>query len=150
MLKYVALMKVEYPTFCSQIINYFKSPITDKNGAEKWLRDEEVSLKNQPFLLMESAPAVTNWKPINKLKRPGMDRLSGLQAVAHGSDSVQYFQFRKSRGSSEKFHGVFVRQIELRINDDARIYFRQINVGRTRRAIRPTGEGIFCSTVLVL
>ena len=28
-----------------------------------------------------------------------------MQAVGHGADSVQYFQFRKSRGSSEKFHG---------------------------------------------
>ena len=34
--------------------------------------------------------------------------LSSLQAVAHGSDTVQYFQWRKSRGSSEKFHGAVV------------------------------------------
>ena len=45
MLKYVALMKVEYPTFCSQVINHFKSPITDKKSAEKWLSDE---LKKYP------------------------------------------------------------------------------------------------------
>src|SRR5699024_8282920 len=61
-----------------------------------WFR----SLKNgQPFLLMESTPSTTNWQPISKLKRPGMHLLSSLQAVAHGSDSVQYFQWRKSRGS---------------------------------------------------
>jgi beta-galactosidase len=34
--------------------------------------------------------------------------LSSLQAVAHGSDTVQYFQWRKSRGASEKFHGAVV------------------------------------------
>jgi beta-galactosidase len=62
------------------------------------------SLKRKPFLLMESTPSLVNWKPFNKPKRPGMDVLSSLQAVFHGSDSVQYFQFRKSRGSSEKFH----------------------------------------------
>ena len=28
--------------------------------------------------------------------------------MAHGSDSVQYFQWRKGRGSSEKFHGAVV------------------------------------------
>jgi beta-galactosidase len=28
--------------------------------------------------------------------------------VAHGSDTVQYFQFRKSRGSCEKFHGAVI------------------------------------------
>ena len=31
-----------------------------------------------------------------------------MQAIAHGSDTVQYFQWRKSRGSSEKFHGAVV------------------------------------------
>jgi beta-galactosidase len=66
------------------------------------------SLKKRPFLLMESTPSLVNWKPYNKPKRPGMDVLSSIQAVAHGSDSVQYFQWRKSRGSSEKFHGAVV------------------------------------------
>lgn len=66
------------------------------------------SLKRRPFLLMESTPSGVNWKPYNKPKKPGMDVLSSLQAVAHGSDSVQYFQWRKSRGSSEKFHGAVV------------------------------------------
>ena len=37
-----------------------------------------------------------------------MHLLSSLQAVAHGSDTVQYFQWRKSRGSSEKLHGAVV------------------------------------------
>jgi beta-galactosidase len=43
-----------------------------------------------------------------KLKRPGVHRLTVLQAVAHGSDTVQYFQWRQSRGCSEKFHGAVV------------------------------------------
>jgi beta-galactosidase len=66
------------------------------------------SIMKKPFLLMESTPSLTNWQPVSKLKKPGMHRLSSLQAVAHGSDSVQYFQWRKSRGSSEKFHGAVV------------------------------------------
>ena len=66
------------------------------------------SLKKRPFLLMESTPSLVNWKPYNKPKKPGLDVLSSIQAIAHGSDSVQYFQFRKSRGSSEKFHGAVV------------------------------------------
>ena len=37
-----------------------------------------------------------------------MHVLASMQAVAHGSDTVQYFQWRKSRGSSEKFHGAVV------------------------------------------
>ena len=66
------------------------------------------SLKHKPFLLMESTPSNTNWQAISKLKRPGMHRLASLQAVAHGSDSVQYFQWRKGRGGSEKFHGAVI------------------------------------------
>jgi len=66
------------------------------------------TLKKQPFLLMESTPSTTNWRPTSKLKKPGMHMTASMQAVAHGSDSVQYFQFRKSRGSCEKFHGAVV------------------------------------------
>ncbi len=62
----------------------------------------------KPFMLMESTPSMVNWQPYAKLKRPGMHILSSMQAVAHGSDTVQYFQWRKSRGSSEKFHGAVV------------------------------------------
>ncbi len=66
------------------------------------------SLLRRPFMLMESTPSCVNWTNINKMKRPGMHRLASLQAVAHGADTVQYFQWRKSRGASEKFHGAVV------------------------------------------
>ena len=62
----------------------------------------------QPFMLMESTPSVTNWQLVPKLKRPGLHFLSSMQAVAHGSDTVQYFQWRKGQGSWEKFHGAVV------------------------------------------
>lgn len=77
------------------------------------------SVKHQPFLLMESTPSMTNWQPVSKLKRPGMHELSSLQAVAHGSQSVQYFQWRKSRGSFEKFHGAVVDHYG---NSDTRVF----------------------------
>ena len=66
------------------------------------------SMKQKPFLLMESTPSCVNWMDCNKLKRPGMNMLSSLQAIADGADSVQYFQWRKSRGSAEKLHGAVV------------------------------------------
>ncbi|MGI5885588.1 MAG: beta-galactosidase [Candidatus Spyradocola sp.] len=62
----------------------------------------------KPFFLMESCPSATNWRPYARLHRPGVHKLQSMQAIAHGADSVQYFQFRKSRGSSEKFHGAVV------------------------------------------
>lgn len=66
------------------------------------------SLKKKPFLLMESCPSATNWGKVSKLKRPGVLAAAGIQALAHGSESVLYFQIRQSRGSSEKFHGAVI------------------------------------------
>ena len=73
-----------------------------------FLHDLNRSLKHKPFILMESTPSQVNWQCVNKLKRPGVHELTSMQAVAHGSDSVQYFQWRKGRGASEKFHGAVV------------------------------------------
>lgn len=73
-----------------------------------FLNDHFYNMKHQPFLLMESTPSLVNWHDVNKAKRPGMHFLSSMQMLAHGSDSVLYFQWRKSRGSSEKFHGAVV------------------------------------------
>ncbi len=77
-----------------------------------FVHDQNRSMKaGKPFMLMESTPSITNWQPIPKLKRPGMHLLSSIQAVAHGADTVQYFQWRKSRGSSEKLHGAVVDHV---------------------------------------
>jgi beta-galactosidase len=62
----------------------------------------------KPFMLMESVPSIPTRGHIRKRKKPHMHLLSSLQAVAHGSDTVQYFQWRKSRGCMEKFHGAVV------------------------------------------
>lgn len=67
--------------------------------------------QGQPFMLMESTPSVANWHRVNKLKRPGVLALGAMNAVAHGSDSVQYFQWRKSRGGFEKLHGAVVDHV---------------------------------------
>lgn len=66
------------------------------------------SILKKPFLLMESCPTATNWQSVSKLKKPGILLAASLQAIAHGSDSVQYFQLRQSRGASEKFHGAVI------------------------------------------
>ncbi|MBE1442487.1 beta-galactosidase [Paenibacillus sp. OAS669] len=90
------------------------------------------SILKKPFLLMESTPSLTNWQPVSKLKQPGMHRLSSLQAVAHGSDSVQYFQWRKSRGSSEKFHGAVVDHVG---HEHTRVFRDVAELGRSLAAI---------------
>ncbi len=93
------------------------------------------SIKKAPFLLMESCPSATNWKPINKLKKPGMLLASSLQAVAHGSDSVLYFQLRQSQGASEKFHGAVIDHYG---KEDTRIFREATEVGETLEQIRET------------
>jgi len=62
----------------------------------------------KPFWLMEQTPSVTNWQPYNSLKRPGVMRLLSYQALAHGSETVMFFQMRRSRGCCEKFHGAVI------------------------------------------
>ncbi|QOV18628.1 beta-galactosidase [Blautia liquoris] len=82
--------------------------------------------KNKPFMLMESAPGLVNWHPFNKLKRPGIHMLSSLQAIACGSDTVQYFQWRKGRGSFEQYHGAVIDHLG---RDDTRIFNEVSEVG---------------------
>lgn len=64
--------------------------------------------QGQPFMLMEQTPSQQNWQPYNSLKRPGVMRLWSYQAVAHGADTVQFFQLRRSPGATEKFHGAVI------------------------------------------
>jgi len=90
------------------------------------------SFKKAPFLLMESTPSMINWQEKNMVKRPGMHYLSSMQAVAHGSNSVLYFQWRKSRGSFEKFHGAVVGHDGT---EHTRVFKEVVQVGETLNAI---------------
>jgi beta-galactosidase len=62
----------------------------------------------RPFVMMESTPSGTNWMDVCKLKRPGQHAAASLQALAHGSDTVLYFQWRKGSGGFEQHHGAVV------------------------------------------
>lgn len=73
-----------------------------------FMHNQMRGFQKKPFLMMESTPSLVNWDEENNVKRPGMNYLSSMQAIALGSNSVLYFQWRKSRGSSEKFHGAVV------------------------------------------
>ncbi|MGG3283692.1 beta-galactosidase [Paenibacillus solani] len=65
----------------------------------------------QPFMLMEQTPGVQNWQPYNSAKRPGVMRLWSYQAVAHGADTVMFFQLRRSIGACEKYHGAVIEHV---------------------------------------
>src|SRR5581483_7127659 len=78
-------------------------------GDIAFLHDLNRGLKDgQPFMLMEQTPSSQNWQPVNALRRPGVLRLWSYLAVAHGADTVMYFQWRRGRGGCEKFHGAVV------------------------------------------
>ncbi|MCD8016169.1 MAG: beta-galactosidase [Lachnospiraceae bacterium] len=81
------------------------------------------SLKGgQPFALMEQTPSVSNWLSYCALKRPGVMRLWSYQAVAHGADTVMFFQMRRSIGACEKYHGAVIDHVG---NENTRV-FREV------------------------
>ncbi|MDE6926558.1 MAG: beta-galactosidase, partial [Acetatifactor sp.] len=90
--------------------------------------------REKPFMMMESTPSLVNWHTFNKLKRPGVHKLSCLQAIACGSDTVQYFQWRKGRGSYEQFHGAVVDHIGT---DDTRVFREVAEVGEALKQLAP-------------
>ncbi|MBE6589891.1 MAG: beta-galactosidase [Ruminococcaceae bacterium] len=105
------------------------------------------SIKHRPFMLMESTPSHTNWKEYNKLKRPGQHALYSLQAVAHGSDTVQYFQWRKSRGATEQFHGAVVDHVG---NEHTRVFREVASLGaRLAKLDAIVGTATSCRTALL-
>lgn len=96
------------------------------------MHDLFYSMKGKPFLLMESSPSFTNWQPISKQKKPGIAELAALQTVAHGADSVLYFQWRASRGAEEKFHGAVIGHDG---REDARSFTETAQVGLRLKAL---------------
>lgn len=105
------------------------------------------SLKRQPFLLMESSPSAINWGKVSRLKRPGVLATAGIQALAHGSESILYFQIRQSRGSSEKFHGAV---IDHSGRNDVRVYREVSALGANLRNLTEiTGSGVKAEAAVV-
>lgn len=103
--------------------------------------------RGKPFMMMESAPGLVSWQSVNKLKRPGVHRLACLQAVACGSDSVQYFQWRKGRGSYEQFHGAVVDHIGT---GDTRVFREVAEVGELLTKIAPAAGTLVKSRAALL
>lgn len=73
----------------------------------------------KPFALIEQTPGVSNWHIYAKLKRPGVMRLWSYQALAHGSDTVMFFQMRRSRGACEKYHSAVIDHVGT---DETRVF----------------------------
>jgi beta-galactosidase len=99
-----------------------------------FFHDLHRSYKNQPFLMMESSPGATSWQGVSKKKKAGVHLLSSIQAVAHGSNSVQYFQWRQSRGGAEKFHDAVISHFG---KDDTPIFRDVCEVSAVLKKLAP-------------
>lgn len=86
------------------------------------------SMLGKPFLLMENTPSNTNWQAVCRPKTWGFHRLTAVSALAHGADSIQYFQWRQSRGGCEKLHGAVMTHAN---RTDTRVFQEVSDLGRT-------------------
>lgn len=89
----------------------------------------------QSFMLMEQTPSQQNWQPYNALKRPGKMRVQSYQSIAHGADTIQFFQLRRSKGAVEKFHGAVIEHVG---HEDTRVFREVAELGKELSALGDT------------
>ncbi len=89
----------------------------------------------KPFMLMEQTPSQQNWQPYNSLKRPGVMRLWSYQAIAHGADTVMFFQLRRSFGACEKYHGALIAHAG---HEDTRVFRECAELGKELQELGDT------------
>jgi len=64
--------------------------------------------KRQNFWVMETQPGAVNWAPLNNFLNRGEARAMAWQAIGHGADDVNYWQWRSALNGQEEIHGVLV------------------------------------------
>ena len=75
----------------------------DANGAT---HDLTRGYKRKNFWVMETEPAFVNWRPTNTPLQKGQVRDMAWQAIGHGADAVEYWQWRSAPNGQEEYHGV--------------------------------------------
>jgi beta-galactosidase len=64
--------------------------------------------KRKNFWIMETQPGAVNWSPLNNFLNRGEARAMAWQAIGHGADDVNYWQWRSALNGQEEIHGVLV------------------------------------------
>ncbi len=64
--------------------------------------------KQRNFWVMETEPAFVNWRKSNTALHKGQVREMAWQAIGHGADAVEYWQWRAALNGQEEYHGVLV------------------------------------------
>lgn len=135
------------------VVSWDSYPLWHKGNDISTARDNGMqhdymrSLKDQPFLLMESSPSSTNWQGVSKLKKPGLLKLASWQAIAHGSNSVLYFQLRQSRGNSEKFHGAVIDHYG---GTDTRVFAEVSQIGKELASLKELDGTVIRSKAAII
>lgn len=75
----------------------------DANGAT---HDLTRGYKGKNYWVMETEPAFVNWRNTNNPLLKGQVRDMAWQAIGHGADTVEYWQWRANRNGQEQYHGV--------------------------------------------
>jgi len=77
----------------------------DANGMT---HDLTRGFKRQNFWVMETQPGAVNWAGVNNFLNRGEARAMAWQAVAHGADAVEYWQWRSALNGQEQYHGALL------------------------------------------
>ena len=64
--------------------------------------------KQKNFWVMETEPAFVNWRKTNNPLAKGQVRELAWQAIGHGADAVEYWQWRSALNGQEQYHGTLV------------------------------------------
>ena len=72
------------------------------------LHDLTRGFKRENIWVMETQPGAVNWSPLNNFLNRGEARAMAWQAIGHGADDVNYWQWRSALNGQEEIHGVLV------------------------------------------
>jgi len=76
-----------------------------KNGAT---HDLTRGFLRKNFWVMETQPGAVNWAHINNALDKGEVRAMAWHDIAHGADTVSYWQWRSALNGQEQYHGTLV------------------------------------------
>ena len=77
----------------------------DENGAR---HDLTRGFLRKNFWVMETQPGFVNWAPVNNALNKGEVRAMAWNAIGHGSEAVEYWQWRSALNGQEQYHGTLV------------------------------------------
>jgi len=60
------------------------------------------------FWVMETQPGMVNWSPDNNMLDKGEVRAMAWHAIGHGSQAVEFWQWRSALNGQEQYHGTLI------------------------------------------